>query len=304
MKEPLKEYMKVGIVQFMIYPDCFGGGGPQAETLTKLVTNPFFDFIEVGPVNSSEVLNEMASIFSQSGVEAVFDGQPATLIPGLNLESEDKNQRKKAIDAMKGAIDQAYAFNSKTCGVMSGKAYPEDLNYAAATDRLVDSLVELCAYAEPYGITLCLENFDRVPYSKDCLIGPTPEARKLSERVRKEQPNFGLLPDLSHTPIMDETPKFMVEQSKGHIVRTQIGNGSANPYSKHYGDNHAYFGAPQTGVSIEDLASFLRTLMQTGYLSKENRGYVGFEVKPLSGESSEAIITGAIRALEKAWLLV
>lgn len=301
MEEPLHDYMRVGIVQFMVYPACFGGSGPQLETVTEIACNPFFDIVEIGPINDPDVRSQVISVMSQARVEAVYDGQPLTLIPGLNLESEDNASRQTAIEAMKGGIDEAAEVGSKTCGVMSGKAYPPGLDYAKATARLADSLKELCDYARPKAITLCLENFDRVPYSKDCLIGPTPEAAKLAEMVCKEYDNFGLIIDLSHSAIMGEQPRFMIEAAKDFIVRTQIGNCSTNPYSQHYGDNHAYFGAPLTSVSIEDLTEFLAAMLETGFISKEKKGIVSFEVKPLSSESSKAIIAGSIRALKQAW---
>lgn len=297
----LHDYMNIGIVQFMIYPQCFNGDGPILETVSSLIEDDFFDFLELGPIKSAEVRKQVTSIMSQAGVSVEFDGQPATLIPGLSLESAIKAEQTRAIDAMKVAIDQAAEFSSPSCGVMSGKLYPADLNQQEALQRLRDALIELCEYAAQYNITLCLENFDQVPYSKDCLVGPTSMAAKVAREVREQTPNFGLLPDLSHTPILDETPFQMIEAANGLIIRTQIGNASTNPYSSHYGDNHPYFGAPLTNVGIDQLTEFLQSLVNIGYLSRDCKGKVGFEVKPSSGESSLAIIAGSKRALKAAW---
>lgn len=298
---PLHDYMQVGIVQFMIYPQCIGGTGPILETVTSLADDIFFDFLELGRIDGKEIRKQVISVLSQARVSVEYDGQPFTLLPGLDLEAELASERQKAIDAMKQAIDQAAEFSSPTCGVMSGKLYPSDINVDAAVGRLTESLVCLCEYAQQYGITLCLENFDQVPYSKNCLIGQTTMAATLAQRVRDSAPNFGLLPDLSHTPIMNETPRQMVEAANGYIVRTQIGNGSSNPYSSHYGDNHPYFGAPLTGVGINQLTEFLQALVDVGFLSRAQRGKVGFEVKPASGEDPLAIIAGSKRALTEAW---
>ncbi len=297
----LHDYMNIGIVQFMIYPQCFNGDGPILETVSSLVEDDFFDFLELGPINSATVRKQVISVMSQARVSVEFDGQPATLIPGLSLEAADNVDRTRAIDAMKNAIDQAAEFGSPSCGVMSGKLYPADLNQPQALLRLRDSLIKLCEYASQYDITLCLENFDQVPYSKDCLVGPTSMAAQLAGDVRKQTPNFGLLPDLSHTPILNETPSQMIEAAGEFIVRAQIGNASNNPYSSHYGDNHPYFGAPLTNVGIDQLTEFLQSLVNIGYLSRDSKGKVGFEVKPSSGENSLAIIAGSKRALKTAW---
>ena len=301
MTANLHDWMRVGIVQFMLYPDCISGTGPIVETTAKIVERNFFDVIELGPINDPVVRQDTIAVCSQARVGIAYDGQPLTLLPGLDLEAVEASNRQIAIDAMKRGIDEAAEMNSETCGVMSGKFWPRDLDVAAATGRLRDSLVELCTYAAPAGITLCLENFDQHPYSKDCLVGPTPMAADLALAVKVETPNFGLLPDLSHTPIIPETPRFMVENAYPHIVRTQIGNGSNNPYSAYYGDDHPYFGAALTQVGIPQLTEFLQALVDVDFLNTETPGIVGFEIKPKAGENPEAIMAGSERALKEAW---
>ncbi len=301
MRQNLHDWMRVGIVQFMIYPDCISGDGPIAETTRSIIDRNFFDFVELGPINDPGMRKETIALCRQARVEIAYDGQPLTLLPGLDLEAEESSARQKAIDAMKRGIDEAAEMDSKTCGVMSGKYWPRDLDVPAALDRLAASLVELCVYAEPMGITLCLENFDQHPYSKDCLVGPTPMAASLAQTVKSETANFGLLPDLSHTPIIPETPRFMVENANPHIVRTQIGNGSNDPYSAYYGDDHPYFGAAGTQVGIPQLTEFLQALVDVGFLSLQHPGLVGFEIKPKPGEDPVAIMAGSERALNEAW---
>lgn len=304
MREPLHDYMKVGIVQFMIFPDCLGGSGPQVETVKFLVQDSFFDVLEIGPINDSDVRQEMISVMQQARVEPVYDGQPLILLSGLDPESADPRIRRQAIDAMKRGVDEAVEFGSATCGYMSGKAYPNNLDIAAATERFIASTKEICAYAEPKGITIVLENFDRVPYSKDCLMGPTPQAAAAAAKICEEYSNFGLLLDCSHLPILEETPRGMVEAGKDFVRRVQIGNGSSNPYSPYYGDDHPYFGAPLTGVSVEDLSEFLRALLDVGFLNTDAPPVVSFEVKPKSSDDPYAIIAGSKRALEQAWKMV
>lgn len=297
----LHNFMEVGIVQFMIFPECILGTGPIVETVSILAEDTFFSFLELGNIDSPTTRKQIVSILSQAQISVEFDGQPFTLLPGFDLEAESSLQRCRAIDAMKQAIDQAAELGSPTCGVMSGKFYPRNISVADAVDRLQESLLKLCHYAQQYDITMCLENFDQEPYSKDCLVGPTSMAAELACAIKSEADNFGLLPDLSHVPILKETPTQMVEAAKDHIVRTQIGNGSADPYCSHYGDNHPYFGAPGTGVGIPQLTEFLQALVDVGFLSETRRGRVAFEVKPAPQEDPMAIIAGSKRALVEAW---
>jgi sugar phosphate isomerase/epimerase len=304
MRERLQEYMRPSIVQFMIYPELIGGTGPIVDTLMTILRDPFFTAVEIGKINDPAVLSQVASLTRQARVEVFYCGQPWTLVPGLDLEAEEASARQQAIDAMKQAIDQAAALSSKTCGVMSGKITP-GLDRKKAFGRLVDSLVLLCDYAAPKGIALAIENFDQVPYSKDCLIGPTAEAVALTRAVRSQTPNFGILLDLSHLPIMGETARSAVETGGEYITRVQIGNCSTDPYSAYYGDVHPYFGAPRTNVGIAELAEFLRALIDIGYLKQGgDPAVVSFEVKPGGSDNSLAIMAGCRRALEEAWAMV
>lgn len=57
---------------------------------------------------------------------------------------------------------------------------------------------------------------------------------------------------------------------------------------------------------MDDLARFLKILFDIGYLGKKMRAreklpIVGFEVKPLPGESSEAVLASTKRVWRQAW---
>ena len=47
MQESIYKYMKVGTIHFMSYPDVMNGDGPILETLKRIVTDPYFNAIEV-----------------------------------------------------------------------------------------------------------------------------------------------------------------------------------------------------------------------------------------------------------------
>jgi hypothetical protein len=68
-----------------------------------------------------------------------------------------------------------------------------------------------------------------------------------------------------------------------------------------YGDNHPRFGIPGGENDVDELADYLRELLQAGFLSTTRRPILSFEVKPLAGESVEALIAGSKRTLAAAW---
>lgn len=47
MNEPIRKYMKVGLVHFMAYPTTIRGEGPVAETVRKVVLDDCFEAIEI-----------------------------------------------------------------------------------------------------------------------------------------------------------------------------------------------------------------------------------------------------------------
>ncbi|PYV36505.1 MAG: xylose isomerase, partial [Acidobacteria bacterium] len=50
-----KKYMKVGLVQFMAFPQVLKGEGPVLETLEKVLTDDFFDVVEITTIKDPGV---------------------------------------------------------------------------------------------------------------------------------------------------------------------------------------------------------------------------------------------------------
>ncbi len=302
MDGSIQDYAKIGIVHFMAYPACGGGDGPIIESLEALGKDPLFDAIEITRINDPDVRKKARALAEDLNVELCLGAQPILLGGKLNLNHPENDERLKAIEAVKIGIDQAEELGAKGVAVLSGTVSP-DKNAAMA--RLVDSLRQLAGYALEKGLPLVLETFDQVPYGKNCLIGPTVDAVTVSEEVRKEYPEFGLMLDLSHLPLQGETPDHGIRTAGAHLVHAHMGNCAMDdPDHPAYGDNHPRFGAPGTRNDVPELVEYLKVLLDTGYLSRENRRVLSFEVKPMAGETSEEIVEESKRKLEEAWKLV
>jgi len=299
MNEPLRDYIKVGFVHFMGWPECMGGAGPILETIAKLAVDPFFEVIELTRINDPAERDQVVAVLNGAGVEMGFGAQPILLGGDLDLNHADDADRRSAVDAVKAGVDQASAMGIEAVGVLSGRPSEDK---ASAMQRLIDSLNELCTYAEERDCRMVLETFDQLSFGKNCLIGPTVDAVEASEAVRAEHPAFGLLLDLSHLPLIGETSREAIDAAGEHLVHVHIGNCAMDdPEHPAYGDNHPRFGAPGTRNDVPELTEFLRVLLDTGYLSASERKVVSFEVKPMPGETAEFIIEDSKRALEEAW---
>ncbi len=299
MNDALQDYMKVGLVHFMAWPECMGGDGPILDSISSVAADPFFEVLEITRINDAATRDQVKAIIDKNEIEIGFGAQPILLGGGLDLNDADETKRRTAVDAVTAAIDEAQQMGIRNVGVLSGRPGG---NKNAAMDRLVDSLKELSAYADAHGCRVILETFDQVPYGKNCLIGPTRDAVEVSVAVRAEHPAFGLMLDLSHLPLIGESSEEAIGIAGDHMVHVHIGNCAMDdPEHPAYGDNHPRFGAPGTRNGVPELAEFLRVLLDTGYLNNEDRKTVSFEVKPMPGETAESIIAGSKETLLDAW---
>jgi sugar phosphate isomerase/epimerase len=228
-------------------------------------------------------------------------GQLALLSQKLDLNSPVPQQREAAISQVKASIDEAYALGARQLAVLSGPAPSRD-KYEPAKELLVDSLSQICSYAQSKGnMNITLEIFDR-EYDKKCLIGPTGEAAQIAKEVRRRYPNFGLMVDLSHLPMLKETPDHAIKTAQDYLVHVHIGNCvlKAKDHPA-YGDKHPPFGLAVGENDVEQVRLLLKALMEIGYIGEGKQNIVAFEVKPLSGDSPEVVMANAKRTLMEAW---
>ena len=301
MKEPLHHYVRPGIVHFMAHP-VIKGEGPIIESLTELVTDPFFEVIEISWIKDPAIRAEAKALLESSGVTIKYGAQPRLLTQGLDINSLEAATRQRAVDEMKAGLDEAAEMGITDFGLLSGK-YPGEADAAAAMDALTTSMNEVCAYASDRGINVALEVFDR-SIDKKCLVGPADSAREIAERVKATHPSFGLMVDLSHIPLLHESPAEALQPVKDHLVHIHIGNAymddQANPA---YGDMHPRFGYPGGANDVPEIVSFLNELFKVGYLKSDgsSRGAVSFELKPVGSESPRSMIANGQRKLVEAW---
>ena len=303
MKDSLHDYMKVGIVHFMAYPFALSGEEPVADSIAEIVEDDFFDAIEVTRINDEAERRRVADILTTAGATVGFGGQPYILKGKLNLNSPDEEERAHAIDILKGGIDQAYELGAGKFGFLSGPKPPADQR-DQALELLADSIVQLGRYARSKGdLVLSLETFDDST-DKKAFIGTNRLACELAYEVRKAIPNFGLMVDLSHLPMQGENSRQALSVTKEFINHAHIGNCViGDPSHPDYGDLHPYFGHPEGENNVPQVREFLRCLLDIGYLRPDapERNIVAFEVQPLGGQRSRAVIADAKRVLREAW---
>jgi sugar phosphate isomerase/epimerase len=149
-----------------------------------------------------------------------------------------------------------------------------------------------------------LEVFD-YDMDKKSLIGPADMAKRYAETISAEYDNFGLMVDLSHIPMLHESMEDSILPIRKHIRHAHMGNTVIkNPAMDAFGDQHPRFGFPNSENDVNELARYLRLLLEIGFLNETNRPIVSFEVKPFGKEDSDIVIANAKRTLNMAWELV
>jgi len=274
------------------------------DSITKIAGDPFFGGIEIGQMKNAEERARVKKVLEVAHIGVRYAAQTALTMQKLNLNSLDKAQRMRAVEQLTLSIDQASEMGANRVGFLSG-IDPGEADRPKALDALAESVKQAAAYAQEKGIQLVLETFD-YDIDKKCLIGPNDLAAEFCCRIRRDFPEFGLLCDLSHIPLQHETSAFALNQVKDCLVHIHVGNCVLDPKLPGYGDLHPRFGWPGGVNDVPEVAEFIRNLFAIGYLAegREDKPWVGFEVKPQSPEeSSEMVIAGAKRTWQQAWTL-
>lgn len=302
MQDSIYRYAKVGVIHPMAFPETVRGEGPIVETLTCIAADDYFTAVEVTGIKEVSIRQKARDILETSHLTVVFGSQPSLLLNKLNLNSEDPEEREKAVNQVRDSIDQARFLGAELIAVCSG-VDPGGSKREIAKGWLIDSLRKVCSYAQSgKKIGVVLETFDRVPFGKNLLIGPTLEAVEIAQEVRKEFPQFGLLIDLSHIPLLGEDISFTLRTVRDYLLHVHLGNCVVkDPQHPAYGDEHPRFGIPGGENDVKELGKFLKQLLDNGYLNPDCPRIMSFEIKPLPGESSEIVIANAKRTLNEAW---
>lgn len=303
MERSMRRYMRTGIILHVSYPGLGGGEGPILECLEKICEDDYFEAVEVAHMKDPDVRKKAADMIRTAHMVSAYGGQSRTLSTGLSINDLDERRRAMAVSTLKEGIDEAYEMGCLGFSFLSGR-YEEDTK-ERSFEQLLKSTGELCAYARAKGdMPLCCEVFD-YDIDKKALIGPAPLAARYAGEMRKKFDNFGLIVDLSHIPMIHESIEESILPVKDYILHAHMGNTVIkSPECEAYGDNHPRFGFPESENDVEELAHYLRILMDIGFLNEEKRPIVSFEVKPWKDEPPGVVAANAKRTLNRAWELV
>ena len=302
MNESMYKYMKVGLIYFMAYPTTIKGENNEdiLSAIKKVACDEYFNAIEITWIKDEVTRRKAKKMLETSHMAIGYGGQPRLLTTGYNINDLDEEKRQVALETLKQGIDEAYEMNAQGFAFLAGK-YEEETK-EESYKQLVASTKSLCEYAKAKGdMKIILEVFD-FDVDKKSLIGPVILAKRYAEEITAEYENFGLMVDLSHLPLVRETAQEAILPIKDYIVHAHMGNAVCKDKSMvAYGDAHPRFGFPNGENDVEELAAYLRILMEIGFLNENNPPIVSFEVKPWDDEDPDIVVANAKRTLNEAW---
>lgn len=303
MDKSMRRYMKVGTILHVAYKQLGSGEGPILECLKKIVTDPYFEAVEVAQMKDPAVRRAAAQMIAAAHMVTAYGGQGRMLGAGLNINDLDEAGRQRAVASLKEGIDEAYEIGAADFAFLAGR-YEEETK-EESFQALLKSTRELCAYAGAKGdMPVLCEVFD-YDIAKKSLIGPVDVVKRYVETICAEYGNFGLMVDLSHIPMIHETIEENLLPVRRYIRHAHMGNTVIkSPDCPAYGDEHPRFGFPDSENDVEELAAYLRLLLEIGFLNEKDRPIVSFEVKPFKDEDPEICIANCKRTLDLAWELV
>lgn len=300
MNEPMRKYMRVGLVHFMAYPTTIKGEGPVVETIKKIALDDYFSAIEITTIKSPDERMMVKKMLETSHMSIAYGAQPRLLTTGLNINDLNEEGRQKALANLKEGIDEAYEIGASGFAFLSGK-YEEDKK-EEAYQALVKSTKEVCSYTKSKGnMKVSLEVFD-YDVDKKSLIGPADLALRYATEIREDFDHFGLMVDLSHIPLIHETVEESLLPVKDYITHAHIGNCVVKDAAMAaYGDVHPRFDFPNGENDVDEVVHYLRVLMDIGFINAKNPPIVSFEIKPFGDEDPDVVIANAKRTLNEAW---
>lgn len=295
MRESIHKYFDIGTIQWMSHPRR-----DVLQSIKDIVCDDYFDAIEICKVPDDQK-EAVKKILNDSHIRVCFGAQPLLLGPKLNPNAIDEEDRKKAEDVLKGAIDTAEYYGAKGIAFLSGKWAPETKDIAY--QQLLKTTRAVCDYAKSKNMNVELEVFD-FDMAKASLIGPAPLAAQFAADMRMTHNNFGLMVDLSHFPTTYETSQFVIRTCRPYITHFHIGNAVVIEGCEAYGDEHPRFGFPNSANDTAELLDFFRVVKEEGFLNAQNPMVLSFEVKPWGDEDEDVIMANTKRVINRAWALL
>ncbi|MFE2975249.1 sugar phosphate isomerase/epimerase family protein [Streptomyces sp. NPDC059258] len=153
-----------------------------------------------------------ARLFADAGLTVT------SLCRGGFFTALDSDERARALDDNRAAIDEAAALSTDTLVLVSGGLPPGSRDLHGARERVADALAELGPYAAERGVRLAIEPLHPMYASDRCVVSTLAQALDLAERFPAEQ--VGVVVDTYHLWWDDRAPAQIARAGAGGRIHS------------------------------------------------------------------------------------
>ncbi|MEV0633423.1 sugar phosphate isomerase/epimerase family protein [Streptomyces sp. NPDC050619] len=141
-----------------------------------------------------------------------------TLCRGGFLTAIDPQERSRALDDNRRAVDEAATLGTEVLVLVSGGLPAGSKDLHGARERIADALAELGPYAESHGVRLAIEPLHPMYASDRCVVSTLTQALDLAERFPAHQ--VGVTVDTYHIWWDDNAPAQIARAGAGGRIHT------------------------------------------------------------------------------------
>ncbi|WP_328976577.1 sugar phosphate isomerase/epimerase family protein [Streptomyces canus] len=163
------------------------------------------------PVQSYGV-EETAKLVRDAGLTVT------TLCRGGFFTAIDPQERARALDDNRRAVDEAATLGTDTLVLVSGGLPAGSKDLHGARERIADALSVLGPYAEEHGVKLAIEPLHPMYASDRCVVSTLTQALDLAERFPAQQ--VGVTVDTYHIWWDDNAPAQIARAGAGGRIHT------------------------------------------------------------------------------------
>jgi sugar phosphate isomerase/epimerase len=211
------------------------------------------------------------------------------------------DERAAARKLFRREVDFALACGAPKIIFGSGPDYPGNRNEAR---KYREEMILEESARFPKGTALYLEPTDR-DVDKRALFGPFGESAAFIKDTQLKGAPLYMLLDMGHIPLVHTSLEEAVEQSKDVLGHIHLGNCVIkNPSNPMYGDKHVAWGEEEGEYGTSDAERFVKCLKAAGYFTAGAKSTVTFEMRPMTGKTSDESMDEFISILDRAWDLI
>ena len=285
----MQSTFQLGINHHLLFPDGMTDPVTHEATLRDLLAWPEFRVIDLYCAGDAAQRKRESALVRASGKLPVYNSPLLYTIPGCDPNATDAATIALTRQTVLPHLDAAAACGSALINIASGRN-PEPRDRQRAWAGWLDFLAWFGGEAAARGLRVVIEPFDQ-SIGKNLLIGPTVDAvRSVEEMRRRQVASVGLMVDMAHVAILNETFAHAISLSRPYLWHVHLGNAVIrHPSHPWYGDFHPPLEIPEGEHDRTHLGAFLRELKTAGYF-EGGKATLTLEMRPYPQTTARASV--------------